>query len=114
MVCIYCATPLSFNDATKDHLTPTCRGGTDKISNIAPACLSCNQAKGWRTEEEFRLYISTKHTARARNTYIKPSPALEETINEPGLLKKLTNERERVSWAWRNATTKPRRQAQNP
>jgi hypothetical protein len=28
--------------------------------------------------------------------------SLEERFNEPGLLKKVVGERERVSWAWRN------------
>jgi hypothetical protein len=57
--CWYCRVPLTLagNDparATKDHLTPLSRGGSDAISNIVPACIDCNRLKGDMTEEEFR------------------------------------------------------------
>jgi len=28
-----------------DHIVPIARGGTDDVSNLAPACLRCNLAK---------------------------------------------------------------------
>jgi 5-methylcytosine-specific restriction endonuclease McrA len=48
--CAYCgeAKPLE-----RDHKTPLSRGGGDGIGNIAPACKSCNSAKGSRTAAEF-------------------------------------------------------------
>ncbi len=52
--CYYCSARLTLKEATKDHRVPTCRGGSDSIKNIVPACAACNQKKGWRTEEEFR------------------------------------------------------------
>jgi len=52
--CYYCNRRLTLKEATKDHRIPTCRRGSDAIKNIVPACLPCNQQKGWRTEEEFR------------------------------------------------------------
>lgn len=51
--CAYCGRkPLV--PLTKDHVIPLSRGGQHAIGNILPACLSCNQAKGWRTITEWR------------------------------------------------------------
>lgn len=49
-VCFYCgeAKPL-----TRDHKTPLCRGGTNDIENIVPACQTCNSAKTYRTAKEY-------------------------------------------------------------
>jgi hypothetical protein len=49
-VCIYCgeAKPL-----TRDHNIPLTRGGTHDISNVLPACLSCNLAKHAMTAREY-------------------------------------------------------------
>ena len=57
--CWYCRIPLVLagtgpERATKDHLTPLVRGGSDAISNIVPACIDCNRLKSEMTEEEFR------------------------------------------------------------
>lgn len=49
--CAYCGMsgPLE-----ADHRIPLCRGGTNYISNILPACRSCNRSKGAKTEDEYR------------------------------------------------------------
>jgi 5-methylcytosine-specific restriction endonuclease McrA len=41
-----------------DHAIPLSRGGTNWISNIVPACKSCNCSKGTRTFKEFMGYIN--------------------------------------------------------
>jgi 5-methylcytosine-specific restriction endonuclease McrA len=49
--CAYCGTtgvPLNI-----DHIQPRGRGGTDRISNLCVACISCNQDKGNRALEDF-------------------------------------------------------------
>jgi 5-methylcytosine-specific restriction endonuclease McrA len=64
MRCYYCLKPLTLvaeeigEQATKDHLTPVSRGGSNLISNIVPACIDCNQRKGAMTEPEFRKTFS--------------------------------------------------------
>ncbi len=49
--CSYCG---KFSrELTWDHMTPLSRGGKDTPSNMTPACLPCNLAKGSLTAEEF-------------------------------------------------------------
>lgn len=96
--CHYCETPLTLKTATKDHLTPLCRGGSNFIDNIVPCCFPCNQAKGKYTEEEYWVLLSTELSVGESISNLKTG--LEDKINEPGLLKRLIRERERVSWAW--------------
>lgn len=97
--CHYCDEPLTLRTTTKDHLTPLCRGGSNLIDNLVPACLACNQDKGILTEEEYWALICTR-TAEALS---KPNIqiALEDRADEHGLLKKVMAERERVSYFWR-------------
>jgi 5-methylcytosine-specific restriction endonuclease McrA len=48
--CVYCGA-----EATAvDHIVPRSRGGSDKRSNLAPACQLCNSAKQNRTPEEWK------------------------------------------------------------
>lgn len=98
--CHYCDIPLTLRTTTKDHLTPLCRGGSNLIDNLVPACLTCNQAKGILTEEEYWAHLCTKLPDPILNPNLKT--ALEDSANEHGLLKKVTKEREKVSWSWRN------------
>ena len=48
--CVYCGGKA---DLTMDHLVPLSRGGGHTASNVVPACLHCNSAKGARTPEEW-------------------------------------------------------------
>jgi 5-methylcytosine-specific restriction endonuclease McrA len=49
--CAYCgATGVPLNI---DHVVPRSRGGSDRITNLALACVPCNLAKGNRPVEEF-------------------------------------------------------------
>lgn len=53
--CHYCGVVLTPRTATIDHLTPTSRGGAAyDTANMALCCLACNQAKGDKTEQEYR------------------------------------------------------------
>ncbi|MGP3913708.1 RNA-guided endonuclease IscB [Nonomuraea sp. 10N515B] len=49
--CAYCGAsgvPLNI-----DHVHPRSRGGSDRLSNLTLACVSCNQAKGTQPVEDF-------------------------------------------------------------
>lgn len=40
-----------------DHAEARARGGTDAISNLHPACFSCNSEKGAKSVEEYRIAL---------------------------------------------------------
>lgn len=44
-VCQYCYTKVSMSNATKDHVFPKSKGGTNHDFNIVLACRDCNSAK---------------------------------------------------------------------
>jgi len=48
--CAYCSQP---KPLTQDHIQPLSRGGSHTISNIVPACKSCNSSKGNRPAHDF-------------------------------------------------------------
>jgi len=50
---------------TIEHLTPKSRGGPDHPDNLAPACNTCNNRKGTKTESEFMTWLHEANTARA-------------------------------------------------
>lgn len=56
--CFYCGK--ESNKLNKEHVIPICRGGTDTIENIVPACWKCNRTKGKRLVAEFKEGVILK------------------------------------------------------
>lgn len=56
--CAYCETPSDRLEA--DHRVPLCRGGSNLIENILPACITCNRRKHRKTEQEFRALLAAE------------------------------------------------------
>lgn len=44
--CALCGMPLTFEEATLDHIVPLSKGGTNDISNLQLAHKKCNWEKG--------------------------------------------------------------------
>lgn len=56
--CAYCGCELAFKDMQADHVVSLYwHNGADNISNMLPACRSCNHYKGTSTLENFRKHI---------------------------------------------------------
>lgn len=51
-VCMYCGQRLPARKLSRDHIIPRCQGGDDVWSNVACACLRCNQIKAGRRPEQ--------------------------------------------------------------
>ncbi|MGW2701033.1 RNA-guided endonuclease IscB [Streptomyces sp. NPDC001340] len=77
--CAYCGkqgVPLNI-----DHIQPRSRGGSDRVSNLAIACISCNQSKGNQPIEDFlkgkaKLLARIKAQAKAP---LKDAAAVQST-----------------------------------
>lgn len=69
--CTYCTVLLEDGipkrRMTIDHVVPTVRGGSNRLSNLALACYSCNQNKGDATASE---YLESAICIERRNTVI--------------------------------------------
>ena len=51
--CEYCEKSVSFHNFHFDHIMPLCRGGKNTRSNLAIACVDCNQAKSYKLPTKF-------------------------------------------------------------
>lgn len=54
LTCYLCYKKIRFGEDCIEHKTPLSRGGTNKKSNLAISCRSCNCSKGKKTEREYR------------------------------------------------------------
>lgn len=55
--CAYCGREISLREMQADHITPIRKGGADSLSNMFPACRSCNHYKSTLTVQQFRQMI---------------------------------------------------------
>lgn len=47
-----------FSNVVVEHVVPLCRGGSDDIENLVPACSWCNHETGAKTGEEWRPFFA--------------------------------------------------------
>ena len=52
--CYYCGLGLSFRTMTVDHYIPRSAGGSDRLTNLVPACYACNNSKDDLHPEDWR------------------------------------------------------------
>ena len=70
--CAYCGCELAYKDMQIDHVVPLAFGkGEDELSNMLPACRSCNHRKGCWPLEIFRKDMERSRCANARQRYIQ-------------------------------------------
>lgn len=70
--CIYCGGPAG----TVDHIDAVATGGTDRWTNLAAACHSCNSSKKTKTPLEFMLWRLAREGAGHGRSARQPSGAV--------------------------------------
>jgi hypothetical protein len=63
--CNYCRAWINLFTIQVDHRVPLVRGGDSKLSNLAPACGPCNDAKGDLLDTEFWDLLAFLDTHRS-------------------------------------------------
>jgi len=58
--CQYCGTTLHNDNATIDHITPRCKGGSSSWINMVTSCKKCNLFKGSKTLKEAKMELKNK------------------------------------------------------
>ncbi len=66
--CAYCGMGIDYKDMQVDHAKPLRIGGEDDLSNMLPACRSCNHYKSTLDIEGFRRYLSGIHKRLMRDS----------------------------------------------
>lgn len=66
--CAYCGCGLEYKDMQVDHAKPLKIGGEDDISNMLPACRSCNHYKATLDVEGYRRYLAGIHKRLMRDS----------------------------------------------
>lgn len=66
--CAYCGSRLDYKDMQVDHVKPLKHGGEDTLSNMLPACRSCNHYKAALDAEGFRRYLAGIHKRFMRDS----------------------------------------------
>ncbi len=66
-LCAYCGRPISFEDASMDHVVPQSLGGPSTWDNLVNACRRCNEKKANRTPEQAGMPLRLKaYTPKVR------------------------------------------------
>ena len=70
--CTYCGTE-GTGTLVPDHMTPLCRGGSNSINNITPACQTCNSSKHSKTYEEYVAWreYTKQHDITSKNLVLQ-------------------------------------------
>jgi len=63
-------------ELVKDHLIPLCRGGTDWVGNLVPACAACNGTKGGREPKAAIKRLATPDRAERLYEHLEMSRSL--------------------------------------
>lgn len=65
--CAYCG---GRDDLQPDHVVPLCRGGSNSITNVVPACAACNADKGSKALPEWYASRTTRGLPAVRLTLL--------------------------------------------
>ena len=64
-----------------DHMTPLCRGGSNSLENITPACNPCNSRKHAKTYDEFVATLDEENRTRLMiEDYVAEHPEVAQEL----------------------------------
>ena len=66
--CAYCGCEIALSDMQVDHIVSLHRDGADDLSNMFPACRSCNKYKSTLTLDGFRKALERMPTVLQRDS----------------------------------------------
>ncbi len=82
--CAYCG---KMKRLTRDHMMPLIKGGIHDLSNIVPACLSCNTQKCGRNVEEYYQWLEARvnfYKTFLESTHAEKLGSLDKIVVLPG------------------------------
>jgi 5-methylcytosine-specific restriction endonuclease McrA len=69
--CFYCGTLLTPETCKTEHFIPKHFGGSNRVKNLVPACLSCNARKRALTVDELRENILKNNPVHSVQFYFE-------------------------------------------
>ena len=101
--CVYCDAEVDRMEL--DHIVPRSKGGSDRVSNLAPCCHKCNLEKGNMLIDEF-LKDDPERLEKIKNQMKAPlKDATAMNVVRPAILRKLNRTGLTVT-CWSGARTK--------
>jgi len=76
--CAYCGGASGDNKLETEHVFPKSKGGTDKVSNLVPACRKCNEDKGSKTLSQWESLLSLESESKLRDARLRSIPKIEK------------------------------------
>lgn len=81
--CAYCGCEITLKQMQADHIEPLELGGADEISNLYPACRSCNHYKHTMTIERFRQVLERMPSVLMRDNVTYRNAVRSGLIKHP-------------------------------
>ena len=81
--CAYCGCEITLQQMQADHIEPLELGGADEISNLYPACRSCNHYKHTMTIERFRQVLERMPSVLMRDNVTYRNAVRSGLIKHP-------------------------------
>ena len=58
--CGYCGCDLDADNGVVDHIIAKRNGGSNDLDNLMASCRPCNASKGYKSLEEYRIWVQWK------------------------------------------------------
>ena len=81
--CAYCGCEITLQHMQADHIEPLELGGADEMSNLYPACRSCNHYKHTITIERFRQVLERMPSVLMRDNVTYRNAVRSGLIKHP-------------------------------